>query len=394
MGNILEALASPVVEAVGGILGAVGNVVSTNMTNKTNKGIANAQNELNYKMFQEQNEWNLAQWHRENEYNSPSAQRARLEAAGYNPYSLLGQSSLGGVSAQGVSSAQAQPAAGWQAQNPMYGAAFTESFKSMAEGMKSLEESRMLNVQNKTEDDLRRANLDILLANGRISRKTYEKLKLEIQQTKDTYDSIVSSAQSKAKTDFHNAQIQEMQSAIMREFGVQKASGEVMKLVNDAALAAIQGDTEKAQQLYYDILGKTEQKKVDIMDFNAKTERLNAVTNRLVGEATAENQRSQATESRARTAYQNMVNSVYQLFGRAEEATNFLQMLNDLKGQSIENQRKAIELYVEKHTRRTKQFGTHMRNIFGWLPFMVAPFEKVPVKPGSAKPMPVRGFAF
>lgn len=362
---------------VGGVLGAISNIFTNRKTNKTNKAIADAQNELNYKMFQEQNEWNLAQWNRENEYNTPSAQRLRLEQAGYNPYSLLGQSSLGGMSAQGVTSAQWPGAAGWQAQDPRIGSVFSDSFKSIADGLKSMEESRLINTQNQTEDDLRRANLDVLLANGRISRKTYEKLKLEIQQTKDTYDSIVSSAQSKAKTDFHNAQIQEMQSAIMREFGVQKASGEVMKLVNDAALAAIQGDTERAQQLYYDILGKTEQKKVQIQEFQAKTERLNAVTNRLVGEATAENQRSQATESRARTAYQNMVNSVYQMFGRAQEATKFLTMLEDLQGQRYENIEAQVQAYVAKHTRRTKQFGEHMRNILGWLPFVAVPVSRM-----------------
>ena len=33
-------------------------------------------------------QWNLDQWNRENAYNDPSAQRARMEAAGFNPYNM------------------------------------------------------------------------------------------------------------------------------------------------------------------------------------------------------------------------------------------------------------------------------------------------------------------
>jgi hypothetical protein len=47
-------------------------------------------------MLGQQNEWNLQQWQRENEYNTPTAQRARLEAAGLNAALMMqGQGSIG-----------------------------------------------------------------------------------------------------------------------------------------------------------------------------------------------------------------------------------------------------------------------------------------------------------
>lgn len=50
--------------------------------------------DYNLKLAKMQNEWNIAQWERENAYNSPSAQKARLEAAGLNADMMYGQ---GGV---------------------------------------------------------------------------------------------------------------------------------------------------------------------------------------------------------------------------------------------------------------------------------------------------------
>lgn len=57
----------------------------------------------NFKLAKQQNEWNIAQWQRENEYNSPSAQKARLQAAGLNADMMYGQ---GGITNTSMSSPQ------------------------------------------------------------------------------------------------------------------------------------------------------------------------------------------------------------------------------------------------------------------------------------------------
>lgn len=55
-------------------------------------------------------QWNLDQWNRENAYNDPSAQRARIEAAGFNPYNM--NIDAGSASTSG---AQSSPGSGSQA---------------------------------------------------------------------------------------------------------------------------------------------------------------------------------------------------------------------------------------------------------------------------------------
>lgn len=55
-------------------------------------------------------QWNLDQWNRENAYNDPSAQRARMEAAGFNPYNM--NIDTGSASTSG---AQSSPGSGSQA---------------------------------------------------------------------------------------------------------------------------------------------------------------------------------------------------------------------------------------------------------------------------------------
>ncbi len=55
-------------------------------------------------------QWNLDQWNRENAYNDPSAQRARMESAGFNPYNV--NIDTGSASTSG---AQSSPGSGSQA---------------------------------------------------------------------------------------------------------------------------------------------------------------------------------------------------------------------------------------------------------------------------------------
>lgn len=117
---------------VGSAIGAgsslIGGASTTAMQNKANKEIAQMNNAFNEKMFDKQiaynkemyqtqlgdqwkfyddqkaNAWKLYEdnkayqtemWNKTNEYNDPSAQRARLEAAGLNPYMMMNGGSAG-----------------------------------------------------------------------------------------------------------------------------------------------------------------------------------------------------------------------------------------------------------------------------------------------------------
>lgn len=80
-------------------------------------------------------QWNLDQWNRENAYNDPSAQRARMEAAGFNPYNM--NIDTGSASTSG---AQSSPGSGSQAsasQIPSFPAytGYTADFQNIASGI-------------------------------------------------------------------------------------------------------------------------------------------------------------------------------------------------------------------------------------------------------------------
>lgn len=80
-------------------------------------------------------QWNLDQWNRENAYNDPSAQRARMESAGFNPYNM--NIDTGSASTSG---AQSSPGSGSQAtasQTPSLPAytGYASDFQSVASGI-------------------------------------------------------------------------------------------------------------------------------------------------------------------------------------------------------------------------------------------------------------------
>lgn len=61
--------------AIAGLIASViGNIISTERTNRLNRELA-----------EKENAWNLEQWQRETAYNSPAAQMQRLLSAGLNP---------------------------------------------------------------------------------------------------------------------------------------------------------------------------------------------------------------------------------------------------------------------------------------------------------------------
>lgn len=74
------------IPVVGDVASAVGNIVSTNKTNKNNMAINQMNNEFNAAEAEKARQFQLDMWNRTNEYNSPTAARQRRSEAGYNPY--------------------------------------------------------------------------------------------------------------------------------------------------------------------------------------------------------------------------------------------------------------------------------------------------------------------
>lgn len=86
----------------GGAIAGVGSLIGGLVSSSGSRYAARKQlqavretNQMNYQIAQQNNAFNERMWNMQNEYNSPTAQRARLEAAGINPYLMLDGSSTG-----------------------------------------------------------------------------------------------------------------------------------------------------------------------------------------------------------------------------------------------------------------------------------------------------------
>lgn len=106
------------IPVVGDVASAIGNVVSTNKTNKSNMAINQMNNEFNAAEAEKARQFQLDMWNRTNEYNSASAQRSRLEEAGLNPYLMMNGGSAGTAQSAGTTSpASAAPPLSMQRQD-------------------------------------------------------------------------------------------------------------------------------------------------------------------------------------------------------------------------------------------------------------------------------------
>lgn len=104
-------------DAIGSVVGDLVGANSTKKTNANNMAINQMNNEFNAaeaekaRNFQTSEreatqDWNLEMWNKQNEYNDPSAERARLSAAGYNPFfSGVGSNVAGSVQSSSTPSA-------------------------------------------------------------------------------------------------------------------------------------------------------------------------------------------------------------------------------------------------------------------------------------------------
>lgn len=108
-------------------------------------------------------QWNLDQWNRENAYNDPSSQRARMEAAGFNPYNM--NIDAGSASTSG---AQSSPGSGSQASAsqvpslPAY-TGYTADFQNVASGIAQIGNSIASGIDARLTsaygDDLMKADI-------------------------------------------------------------------------------------------------------------------------------------------------------------------------------------------------------------------------------------------
>ena len=161
---------------LGGLLGRKNN----ESTNKTNMAIHQMNNEFNAAEAQKARDFQLEMWNRQNEYNSPSAQRQRLAAAGYNPF--MAQTDAGSASSAGSTSA-ASAAPPIQAQPYDWSNVTSSMAQNAVSGFRAFVDNKLADAQVENlqgQKQLAEAQAMQTLANvdwGRLSKETQDYLR-------------------------------------------------------------------------------------------------------------------------------------------------------------------------------------------------------------------------
>lgn len=108
-------------------------------------------NEQNYKIWQEQRQAAIDAWNRENAYNSPTAQRARLEQAGFNPYLTLGDvgNTAGAISQPAATPMQAPSEMAFPNVQGIYAQGINQSISDVVQVLQAVTQLR--NTEANTE---------------------------------------------------------------------------------------------------------------------------------------------------------------------------------------------------------------------------------------------------
>lgn len=90
-----DSLGSGAIAGAGSLIGGLFSAAGSRYAARKQLQAVRETNAANLQIAQQNNAFNERMWNMQNEYNTPSAQRARLEAAGINPYLMLDGSSTG-----------------------------------------------------------------------------------------------------------------------------------------------------------------------------------------------------------------------------------------------------------------------------------------------------------
>ena len=145
------------------IFGLIGSVFGSSMSarsqrkaNEMNLKINQMNNEFNAKEAEKARAFQLDMWNKENAYNTPSAQRERMEQAGYNAY--MNPADAG--SASGMSSTTSASAASPAVMQATDFSSLGEVGVRLAQELKLFSEKKGLDIRNFSLKDYMKAQID------------------------------------------------------------------------------------------------------------------------------------------------------------------------------------------------------------------------------------------
>ena len=90
-----SALGAGIISGAGSLIGGLFSSGGSHYAARKQLQAVRETNQTNWQIAQQNNAFNERMWNMQNEYNTPEMQRARLEAAGLNPYLMLNGASAG-----------------------------------------------------------------------------------------------------------------------------------------------------------------------------------------------------------------------------------------------------------------------------------------------------------
>lgn len=231
--------------AVGGLASSIGQIESTERANENNLRIARENNALSEKLAKENNQLQVDMMRENNEfnrrmaidmfdletrYNRPLEQVKRYQEAGLNPAVMM--EGAGAVaSGNGDASTPTASPSGISPVMPTFTTPHMEAVPPLAKGfidaLNSLAQLKLANAE---------------------AKKTGAETR-EIDKLLDAkFADLTASAENKAAQAAYTDTMNRLESI----YGAEKRDAEIKKLIQDATLAQLQGETQKAQKLFTD----------------------------------------------------------------------------------------------------------------------------------------------
>ncbi len=229
----------------------IADIIGTAMTNNENHNQAiynrkfqKEENEKvrahNLELAKMQNSWNIQQWNRENAYNHPSAQKARLEAAGLNADLMYGGTGVSNTSASSPQMTSGAPAS-YQDWSGFYAPYQAPSFSNMLDNQ--LKQAQIDNINADTEKKGHEASI---LASDAAYRDAYNKGLIE---TQNVTIEVGHTTADKNRSDvvLNNQKIKESQAYIANlQASTASIQTGIEKIRNDIAVDNARLDIDKA----------------------------------------------------------------------------------------------------------------------------------------------------
>lgn len=162
-----------VLSLAGGVIGTIGNLIGTNMANKTNQSINKSNNEFNAKEAEKARDFNAAEaeknrqfqqemYQKSLDWRSPANQLKLMQEAGLNPINFqngtVSDSAPSGATASGPA---ASAAGAIPVQNPFSPAAFSQITEALSNAKLKEKQGNEVDARTATENALRDGKVEL-----------------------------------------------------------------------------------------------------------------------------------------------------------------------------------------------------------------------------------------